>query len=133
MIKFNVKIDRSAFRRESIRVWQQDVKPIFQNIADRMRTLMLLPKTGKLYGTHRASAPGEAPAPLTEALINSIGQPQVDDGIIRLIVSDPKARLLDPQEGDPINALIEPRPFVQPSIDGAVAAARKPGIVASIF
>lgn len=94
---------------------------------------MRAPKHGKFYGSHQASKPGEAPAVFTGFLIGTIGRPQIDDGVIRLEISDPKARLLDPQIGDPANTRVEPRPFVQPSIDGAVARAREGGTVAGIL
>lgn len=133
MIRFNVKIDRQAFRREAVKQWQDTARSFLQRVADRMRELMRALKHGRRYGTHVASKAGEAPAVLTEALINSIGEPMIDGGIARLVISDPKARLLDPQQDDPVNPRVEPRPFVQPSIDGAVAVANKPGIVVSII
>lgn len=37
-----------------------------------IKTSMRGPKTGRIYGTHQASAPGESPAIDTGALINSI-------------------------------------------------------------
>jgi hypothetical protein len=129
LIKFDIKIDSQAIRQAYLRGFADTVIPVFKDIAERMRALMRGPKTGRVYGTHRASAPGEAPAVLTGALIGSIGEPQISGNIARLVISDPKARLLDPQEGDPANAHIAPRPFVQPAIEGAIAQAGKGGVI----
>lgn len=137
MIKFTLKVDEQAMRSIYIQGWQKTMLPLFKDVAATMRSLMRLPKSGKLYGSHRASAPGEAPAVLRGKLIGSIGEPKFDgrsQGIIRLTISDPKARLLDPQAGDPANARVAPRPFVQPSIEGAVLRAQTgAGVVAGVL
>lgn len=133
MFKLSLKFDQRLYREIVIRGWQENIRPVFEDIGDTMRALMRLPKSGKQYGSHTASAAGEAPAVLSKTLIGSIGKPQIDGTIARLVISDPKARYLDPQEGDPANTRVAPRPFVQPAIDGAVARANQGGILISIL
>ena len=41
------------------------------HLEKRMKALMKSPKSGRFYGTHQASAPGEAPADHRHGLINS--------------------------------------------------------------
>lgn len=58
----------AALPREAARVVQETVL----DIEGRIKTEMAAAKSGRMYGGHQASAPGEAPAVDTGALIGSI-------------------------------------------------------------
>jgi hypothetical protein len=49
-------------------------------ITNDAKNEMRKPKSGRTYGRHRASAPGEAPAVDTSNLINSFGAEQIEGG-----------------------------------------------------
>jgi hypothetical protein len=132
LIKFTVKVDIQEIRRIYTRAWQDIARSFLEDVAERMRDMMRGPKSGRTYRGHRASAPGEAPAVLTGALIGSIGEPVISGMTARLVISDPKARFLDPQEGDPQHPFIEPRPFVMPAIEGALAQLEKGGVIGNL-
>lgn len=70
-------------------------------------------KSGRMYGDHQASAPGESPAVDISNLINSI-QTDADEGIVYT-----NAEYAPPLEyGAPMNNL-EPRPFMTPAAEAA--------------
>lgn len=116
MIRFLVKINQSAFNEVLKKGAQKTFDSFLRRVAERIRFLMRLPKHGRFYGTHRASAPGEAPAILTGTLIGSIGQPVIRDFTGSMNVSAPYARYLE--EGTP---RILPRPYAEVSARGVVS------------
>lgn len=115
MIKFDFRFNASAFNK----VIQQQVQPklfsFLDKVAETMRFLMRLPKSGRFYGRHRASAPGQAPAILSGKLIGSIGEPVVRGLTGTLRVTAPYAGFLE--RGTP---LIAPRPFAETSARGVL-------------
>jgi phage gpG-like protein len=81
------------------------------SIEGRIKQSMAEPKSGRTYGGHVASAPGEAPAIDTGALANSI---QVElDGLSATVGTN--------QESAPVlefgGAHIAPRPFMEPAFE----------------
>lgn len=67
-------------------------------LAEVKRLILDTPKTGRFYGSHQASAPGEAPASETGALVSGLqvqirGNQHSRSAVI--ISSDPKASMLE--------------------------------------
>jgi len=71
--------------------------------------IMTGPKTGQMYGSHQASAPGEAPATDTSNLVNSIQTEEVGEMESRVNV------------GAEYGAILEyiDRPYLTPAAEGA--------------
>lgn len=86
-----------------------------QIVADAKLSLMNPPKTGRSYKrgkkTHQASAPGEAPATDTGALVNSGTTRRVFLGHYQCVFSTAYAQALE--YGTP---RIEPRPYLRPAL-----------------
>jgi HK97 gp10 family phage protein len=81
-------------------------------IEANVKESMALPHSGQLYGGHRASAPGEAPAIDTGALVNSI---QTDmDGPAQAVVSTNVDYAVYQEYG---TRLMAPRPFFAPATE----------------
>lgn len=89
------------------------------------------PKTGRIYGAHQASAPGEAPATDTGTLAGSIRTERAGGNEIRtdVVVGAEYGAALEFGTSE-----IEPRPFigpaveaVRPSFEHGVAAAMRQG------
>lgn len=80
-------------------------------------------KTGRMYGRHQASAPGEAPATDTGHLVNSI---HVDAGpgelAAEVVVGAEYGAYLEFGTTD-----MAPRPFLGPAVEAA-----RPGFVAAV-
>lgn len=72
------------------------------------------PKTGRKYGKHQASAPGEAPATDTSNLVNSIQTTSEIGPVIRSTVSVGAEYGPDLEFGTEDMA---PRPFIGPAMD----------------
>lgn len=71
------------------------------------------PKTGRMYGKHQASAPGEAPATNTGKLIKSITWETSRQGLIAEVGSPlPYASFLE--DG---TRKMDPRPWLQPAYE----------------
>jgi hypothetical protein len=108
MIRASLKFNAAAFNR----VIAERVEPLLRNtlekIADRMKFLFRLPKSGRVYGKHQASAPGEAPAIRSRRLTESISQPIINGLTGRLEVRAPYAGLLEKGTD-----FMQPRPFAE--------------------
>ncbi len=87
------------------------------------------PGSGRVYGTHRASAPGEPPAPDSGVLRGSVGIEQIPDGTVRVAVSAPYAVALEfgaPERG------LQPRPFFRPALRRALPAMQGAAVEAQL-
>lgn len=83
-------------------------------VKERVEVAMAEPKSGHVYGTHQASAPGEAPAIDTRGLLES-GHVEVVSERQSDLVYDDKAAV--PMElGAPARGLA-PRPFLGPAME----------------
>lgn len=82
-------------------------------IEARIKTGMTEPKSGRTYGSHVASAPGESPAIDTGLLVNSI-QTEIDGLSATVGTNAEQATALE--FGSTHTA---PRPFMQPAFDDA--------------
>jgi HK97 gp10 family phage protein len=71
------------------------------------------PKTGRTYGKHTASAPGEPPASDTGNLVSSITVEEINDGQVNVICRAPYAAVLELGTDD--GTTIEERPFMRPA------------------
>lgn len=118
----NVKVivDRSLFRAVISAGTTSIIESHMIQTAVRMRFLMRLPKTGRTSPrpggiTHRASAPGEAPAVDTGRLFNSIFFEMVSPTKGRVTVNAPYAAYL---EDGTVHMAV--RPFVRPAVDFVV-------------
>lgn len=90
---------------------------------DARKRIMKGPKSGKRYGKHRASAPGEAPANDTGNLARSItvvaARPSPNAQAI-VMASTEYAKALEygtKRAGPARNGEIRPRPFLRPAIE----------------
>ena len=76
------------------------------------------PGSGRIYGRHQASAPGDPPAPDTGTLRASIGHEQTGD-TVRVGSSLAQAGTLEfgtVRAGRGRRTVIEPRPFMRPAL-----------------
>lgn len=104
--RFPQLIDR--MRRQIENAVEETAKEIEQ----RIKLGMMEPHSGRWYGKHRASAPGEMPAAETGNLVNSI---QTDpDGDATWAVWTGVEYAVHLEYGAP-NANIAPRPFMRPA------------------
>lgn len=72
------------------------------------------PKTGEVYGKHRASSPGEAPATDTGNLVRSITvDPLKGDEVITITTRSPYSAALEFGKDD---GTLLPRPFMAPAM-----------------
>jgi phage gpG-like protein len=94
---------------------RQIVQETVFDIEGRIKIDMASAKSGQMYGDHQASAPGEAPAVDTSALINSI-QTEVNGSEGEVYTNAEYAVHLE--YGAPMNNL-EPRPFMTPAAEAA--------------
>lgn len=85
-----------------------------QAIRSRVSSGMSGPHTGRIYGRHQASAPGEMPAVDTTNLMNSILVEQVSQ--MKWVVYTVVKYAPHLEFGAP-RAHIEPRPFFRPSAE----------------
>jgi len=86
------------------------------------------PKTGRTYGSHQASAPGEAPADWTGYLASSISHTEITDNISSEAEVTVDATYADTLEFGGFNEsgrYVEPRPFLYPSFMEALAEGEK--------
>lgn len=87
----------------------EESKKLLADIRGQMRA----PKSGRWYGSHRASAPGEAPAEDSKKLINSLRARKSQEGLkVRISAEVGYAKLLE--HGTP-NGKIKKRPFMAPA------------------
>lgn len=83
-------------------------------VKERVEQSMAEPKSGRVYGTHQASAPGEAPAIDTRELIESGRVEVVSERQADIIYDAPHAVPLE--LGAPARGLA-PRPFLGPAME----------------
>ena len=76
---------------------------------EALRLILHTPKTGRMYGTHQASAPGEAPASETGRLISNFSIKKTGFKV-EVTNTDPKAALLELG-----TRRMRPRPFLAPA------------------
>lgn len=88
---------------------------------DAVMSVQRGPKTGRVYGDHQASAPGEAPASDTGNLARNIRlKADKDKGVVEVIAKTPYAKHLEfGTAGDPSTGRMpmEPRPFMAPAFN----------------
>lgn len=96
-------------------VARQVVEETVYDIEARIKTDMAQPKSGRMYGDHQASAPGESPAIDLSALVNSI-QTDVDGTEGAVFTNEETAEIME--YGAPM-ANIAPRPFMAPAAEAA--------------
>lgn len=82
------------------------------NIQGRIRRSFAEPKSGRMYGRHQASAPGEPPAIRYGYLTNSIQVVQTDDMTVYVFTNDEKAPHLEYG-----TRRIAARPFMLPAAE----------------
>ena len=83
--------------------------------ADAVRSIQRGPKTGRVYGKHRASSPGEPPASDTGNLARSVTVSEMtDDGDAVITVRAPYAATLEFGTKD---GTIAERPFLRPAVE----------------
>lgn len=88
------------------------VKETITEIKDDIETAMRLPKSGVVYGSHQASAPGDAPAVDEGDLIDSLQAEMTGPTAGEVRVDDPKGALL---EYGSAGGKIAARPFMTPA------------------
>jgi hypothetical protein len=91
----------------------QAVRLTTMGINTRAKLAMAEPKSGRVYGRHQASAPGEAPAIDTGLLINSLQEAYENDGMTGYAFTN-TAYAPDLEYGH-TDGTVAPRPFMQPS------------------
>lgn len=101
-----------AIRRQLERRVAGVVVAAMTNIRERSVASMGGAKSGRMYGTHQASAPGEAPAILFGQLSNSIDTEMVSPFSGRVYSSAEHAPHL---EFGTVDGTLEPRPFFGPA------------------
>lgn len=90
---------------------EEAVKDAANGVVDDMAASFAAPKTGRFYGTHQASAAGEAPAVLEGDLLNSLGAERIGKAHWRVGVSDEKALWLEFG-----TSRMAPRPYFIPAM-----------------
>lgn len=106
---------------------EQALRQVAFKVAQEAVLSMSEPKTGRLYGEHRASAPGQAPAIDTGALVNSIyvATPSGNNPPAGADVTlpDPKRDTVNVGPSVWYGAVLEfgigmaPRPFMRPAVN----------------
>jgi hypothetical protein len=79
-----------------------------------VKRLMTGPKSGKMYGTHQASAPGEAPAVDISALINTVVHRKVGKHLWKVFAGGASAGYAARLEFG--SARVRARPFMRPAV-----------------
>lgn len=82
--------------------------------ADAQKLIQQGPKSGQMYGDHRASAPGEAPATDTGNLVRSITIDKPTPDAVTITCRAPYAAALELGTDD---GRIEERPFMRPAFN----------------
>ena len=113
MSKFTLQSRIPQLTRQLRSRGEQIVSETAFGIEGRIKQSMTEPKSGKEYGGHIASAPGEAPAIATRALINSI-QTEIDGLSATVGTNQEKAAHLEFGTTD-----MAARPFMEPAFDEA--------------
>ena len=114
-----VRLTRNRFPEIARRLpvaTRQVVEETLAEIETHAKTEMAAAKSGRWYGDHQASAPGEAPAVDDALLINSIQQSPVVNGSGEVYTNAEHAVIME--HGAPM-ANIEPRPFFAPAAEAA--------------
>jgi len=129
-----INIDTRAFREldrsllatavKFSREFRQDAEDLAVNTVELAQDEIYLgAKTGRVYGSHQASAPGEAPANLTGELANSfvIDRSGSNGRVIRRKIMNTAsyAALLEFGGFNSQNNYVDPRPFLQPAFEEA--------------
>lgn len=133
-MKTEVRLNLPEIIRGIEKVSGRVIRAFTFDVVDRMKQAFALPKSGRVYKVskagrkHQASAPGEAPAVLTGFLTSSIltDFPKQTEGVIT-IGAEYAAYL---EKG---TSRMRPRPFVKPSIGGALDSINKGGIVGGLL
>jgi hypothetical protein len=127
-VRTKVDTDRlnSILRRVGANT-EQALRQVAFKVAQEAVSSMSEPKTGKLYGEHRASAPGQAPAIDTGALANSIYVATVSGNNppagADVTLPDPKRDTVNVGPSVWYGAVLEfgigmaPRPFMRPAVN----------------
>lgn len=89
-------------------------------LAEIRRLILNTPKTGRMYGDHQASAPGEAPANWTGHLLNSFKVTQHTTGSVVSVRVTNTAEYAPHLEFGTIK--MAPRPFLRPALANKRAA-----------
>ena len=127
MIQIKSKVDRKGLSRALAPAAKKNIILFLEKVAANIKRLMRLPKTGRRYGKHRASAPGEAPAIKSKKLIRSIGQPTLKGLQGSLKITAPYATFLEDGTRN-----MAARPFVKPSVDAIIQEMQKRGVQSQI-
>jgi len=99
------------------------VEATAHNIETGAKESMAEPKSGRMYGTHRASAPGEAPAIDTSQLVNSgLVEKQGDLSAIISFTAEgedgyPYSIMLEFGGGGPESPTQSARPYLTPAVE----------------
>lgn len=106
---------------------EQALRQVAFRVAQEAITSMSEPKTGRLYGDHQASAPGQAPAIDTGALANNIYVATVSDNNpppgADVTLPQPKRNTVNVGPSVWYGAVLEfgagmaPRPFMRPAVN----------------
>lgn len=91
-------------------VAEDAVRETAATVVDDVLVSFAQPKSGRIYGGHQASAPGESPAIDEGDLSNSIRQEKIDEASYRVGSTDEKAPHLEFG-----TSRIAPRPFLTPA------------------
>ncbi len=122
MIRLSLKFNASAFQSVVQKTAQTTIRSFLSKVAEKMRFLMRLPKSGRTYRSHQASAPGEAPGIVSGSLLRSIGEPTISGLRGQLRVTAAHAAYLE--RG---TTHIKARPFAGPAVEGVLAEINRGG------
>jgi len=95
---------------------ERETKRAAEEVIDEARRLMELPKTGRWYYGHHASAPGEAPAIYTQELYDSLKVGKINPFQWMTFSDSDHAYIME--YGTP-NGQIAPRPYFKPAYEYA--------------
>jgi hypothetical protein len=116
VITFRVTANVKGLQEQRARVRQRLARAVVDTaeaVLSRVGVSMQEPKSGKVYGTHQASAPGEAPAIETRELLESGKVEPVSERQADIVFTSDHA--LPMEYGAPA-AGIAPRPFLGPAL-----------------
>jgi len=124
-MKFDVDIRLSDRRLQDLQGEVEEkahraIKKAAFDIEANAKQSMMGPHTGRVYGEHQASAPGEAPAVDTATLINSIGTKMLNR--LLAVVYAAAEYALHLELG---TTRIAPRPFMLPAAERVKESFRK--------
>ena len=94
-LKSNLGLFADSLERTVVEVALKGGKQAVAGIKQGMQA----PKSGRRYGAHQASAPGESPAVKSGDLTGSLDAVQVSDSEVAVFTDDPKAARLEFGDG----------------------------------